>query len=66
MDYDFIPTTVFSPTEYSFVGLSEAEAHGQFEEEDVEVYHSEMTPLQFSIHKANSKTAYMKVITNKI
>lgn len=26
MDYEMIPTTVFSPTEYSFVGLSEAEA----------------------------------------
>jgi pyruvate/2-oxoglutarate dehydrogenase complex dihydrolipoamide dehydrogenase (E3) component len=26
MDYEFIPTTVFSKTEYSFVGLSEEEA----------------------------------------
>jgi pyruvate/2-oxoglutarate dehydrogenase complex dihydrolipoamide dehydrogenase (E3) component len=25
-DYKLIPTTVFSPTEYSFVGLSEEEA----------------------------------------
>ena len=26
MDYDFIPTTVFSPVEYSYVGLTEEEA----------------------------------------
>jgi thioredoxin reductase (NADPH) len=45
MDYDLIPTTVFSPTEYSFVGLSEAEAHQTYSEEDVEIYHSETTPL---------------------
>jgi len=25
-DYSYIPTTVFSPTEYSFVGLNEQEA----------------------------------------
>jgi len=25
-DYNLIPTTVFSPTEYSFIGLSEEEA----------------------------------------
>jgi pyruvate/2-oxoglutarate dehydrogenase complex dihydrolipoamide dehydrogenase (E3) component len=25
-DYTLIPTTIFSPTEYSFIGLSEEEA----------------------------------------
>jgi pyruvate/2-oxoglutarate dehydrogenase complex dihydrolipoamide dehydrogenase (E3) component len=25
-DYSYIPTTVFSPTEYSFVGMNEEEA----------------------------------------
>ena len=25
-DYSYIPTTVFSPTEYSFVGMTEEEA----------------------------------------
>lgn len=45
MDYDLIPTTVFSPTEYSFVGLNEKEAHDKFNTDDVEIYHSEVTPL---------------------
>jgi thioredoxin reductase (NADPH) len=44
-DYSFIPTTVFSPTEYSFVGLNEQEAIKEYGEESVEVYHREVTPL---------------------
>ena len=44
-DYDFIPTTVFSPTEYSFVGLSEAEAEQKYGKDGIEVYHREAVPL---------------------
>jgi thioredoxin reductase (NADPH) len=46
MSYDLIPSTVFSPTEYSFVGLNEQEALKQYGDEDVEVYHRQVTPLQ--------------------
>ena len=45
MDYNFIPTTVFSPTEYSFVGLNEEEAIKKYGDDNVEVYHREVTPL---------------------
>lgn len=45
MDYSLIPTTIFSPTEYSFVGLSEEEAIAQYGSDDIEVYHRETTPL---------------------
>ena len=61
-DYDLIPTTVFSPTEYSFVGLNEEEAIKEFGDENVEVYHREVTALQFSIVKDNMKVSYMKII----
>jgi len=44
-DYTYIPTTIFSPTEYSFVGLSEEEAIKTFGEENIEIYHREVTPL---------------------
>lgn len=44
-DYSCIPTTVFSPTEYSFVGLSEAEAEAKFGADGIEVYHREAVPL---------------------
>lgn len=57
-----IPTTIFSPTEYSFVGLSEEEAAKLYGADNIEVYHREATPLQYSIYKKNTKTAYMKVI----
>ena len=64
-DYSFIPTTVFSPTEYSFVGLSEEEAIKAHGNDNVEVYHREVTPLQLSIVKDNLKSSYMKLIVLK-
>jgi thioredoxin reductase (NADPH) len=45
MDYNLIPTTIFSPTEYSFVGLSQEEAMKKYGADDIEVYHRETTPL---------------------
>jgi len=44
-DYTHIPTTVFSPTEYSYVGLSEQEAEAKYGAEGIEVYHREAVPL---------------------
>ena len=49
-DYNCIPTTVFSPTEYSFVGLTEEEAIREHGEENIEVYHRETVPLELSIY----------------
>lgn len=65
MDLKYVPTTVFSPTEYSFVGLTEEEAAKEFGEENLEIYHREVTPLQYAIVKDNLKAAYMKVICLK-
>ena len=44
-NYEHIPTTVFSPIEYSYVGLSEEEAIAKHGEESIEVYHRETVPL---------------------
>ena len=64
MDYSYIPTTVFSPTEYSYVGLNEEEAINAYGLDNIEVYHKETVPLQWSLgHKSNS-TTYFKVIVN--
>lgn len=54
---------MFSPIEYSYVGLSEEEAIQKYGEENIEVYQKETTPLQYSIYSENTKMAYMKVIT---
>lgn len=37
MDYDNVPTTVFTPMEYGRVGLSEEMAHKKFGADDIEV-----------------------------
>lgn len=63
-DYSYIPTTIFSPTEYSFVGLNEQEAIKEYGKDNIEVYHREVTPLEFSIVKGNLKASYMKIICN--
>jgi thioredoxin reductase (NADPH) len=65
MDYDHIPTTIFSTVEYSFVGLNEEEATKQYGKDNIEIYHREVTPLEVSIYHANATTAYMKVICER-
>jgi len=62
MDYDFIPTVVFSPTEYSFLGLNEEEAIEKYGADNVDVYHRETPALETSLYTKNSKLVYMKVI----
>lgn len=57
---------MFSPTEYGYVGLNEEEAIKKHGAENVEVYHRETTPLQYSIYHDNTKVSYMKVITHKL
>jgi thioredoxin reductase (NADPH) len=45
MDYSYIPTTVFSPVEYSYVGLNEEEATERYGADNIECYLKEATPL---------------------
>lgn len=52
MDYNLVPTTVFTPIEYGCVGLTEEKAIKIYGEENVEVYLSEFTTLEVSsIHR---------------
>jgi len=48
MDYNMVPTTVFTPLEYGCVGLSEEEAESKYGKEGLEVYHAQYTPLEWS------------------
>lgn len=50
MDYDYIPTTVFSPTEYSYLGLNEEEAIKQYGKKNIEVYHRETPALETAVY----------------
>jgi thioredoxin reductase (NADPH) len=72
MDYDLVPTTVFTPLEYGCIGMSEELAVETYGEENVEVYQSYFKPLEWTVnHEEHDGVAhreenacYSKLITN--
>ncbi|KRZ14717.1 Thioredoxin reductase 2, mitochondrial [Trichinella zimbabwensis] len=62
MNYNNIPTTVFTPVEYSCVGLSEELAMEKFGPNKIEVYHASFKPLEFIPPQRVRETCYLKVI----
>eukprot|EP00536_Pseudo-nitzschia_multiseries_P008333 jgi/Psemu1/257115/estExt_Genewise1Plus.C_2100048 len=66
MDYVNICTTVFTPLEYSCVGLSEEDAIAKYGEDAIEVYHSEFLPLEWSLSQSrHDSNAFTKVVVDK-
>lgn len=66
MDYINVCTTVFTPIEYSCVGYSEDDAIAKFGVDNIEVYHKEFLPLEWSISSGRSDhLGFIKVITEK-
>ena len=72
MDYHFVPTTVFTPVEYSCCGYSEEEAGDVYDEENLEIYHMKNNPLEhYSVKRKNkdgkemNNTMFFKVICDK-
>jgi len=69
-DYKGVATTIFTPLEYSCIGLSEEEAVRDHGEENIEVYHSYFAPLESSmVQSMSGETAdkgYVKCIVNKV
>lgn len=55
------PTTVFTPLEYGCIGVSEEKAIEVFGEDNIEVYHSEFTPLEHYVPHTKYR-CYCKVI----
>ena len=67
MDYVNICTTVFTPIEYACVGLSEDAAIEKYGAENINVYHSEFMPLEWSLsHSRQGRNAYTKVIVDNM
>uniref|UniRef100_A0A914W4D5 thioredoxin-disulfide reductase (NADPH) n=1 Tax=Plectus sambesii TaxID=2011161 RepID=A0A914W4D5_9BILA len=62
MNYDMIPTTVFTPLEYGCVGLSEEAALKKFGEDECEVYHAFYGPYEYTIPHRSSEQCYTKII----
>lgn len=63
-DTDFslqVPSTFFTPLEYSFVGMSEEAATVLKGADSIEVYHAFYKPLEFTVPGRDSKNCYIKV-----
>jgi len=65
MDYDLIPSTVFTPLEYSFVGLTQDKAEEVHGESNVCVYHAFFKPLEYTLPSKSAQNCYIKVIVRK-
>lgn len=64
-DYVNVCTTVFTPLEYGCCGLSEEEAIEKFGEEDLEVYHQNFWPLEWTVAHRPENSCYCKVLCVK-
>ncbi|XP_071504045.1 thioredoxin reductase 2, mitochondrial-like [Diadema antillarum] len=62
MNYEQIATTVFTPLEYSSVGLSEEKAVERYGEDNIEVYHAFYKPLEYSVPNRSSDQCYIKAV----
>jgi thioredoxin reductase (NADPH) len=62
MDYNLIPTTVFTPIEYGCIGLSEEDAVHKYGADDIEVYHTYFKPLEYFIPDRPDNECYAKLI----
>lgn len=65
MDYYNVPTTVFTPLEYGAIGYSEEDAIAKFGEENIEVYHQNFWPLEWTVAHKPHDVCYAKLICNK-
>merc|ERR1719336_3218941 len=65
-DYVNVCTTVFTPLEYGCCGLSEEEAIAQLGEENLEVYHQNFWPLEWTVAHRPENNCYLKLICNKL
>jgi thioredoxin reductase (NADPH) len=64
VDYENIPTTVFTGLEYSHCGLSEEGAIKKYGKENIKVYHSEFVPVYWTYEPENEEKCYLKLCVN--
>jgi len=62
MDYNLIPTVIFSHPPYGVCGLSEEAAKKEFGEDNVKVYKTQFTNMYFSMLE-RKQTTFMKMVT---
>jgi pyruvate/2-oxoglutarate dehydrogenase complex dihydrolipoamide dehydrogenase (E3) component len=62
MDYETVPTTVFTPLELAAVGLTGEKAIAEYGEESVQVYHAFYHPLEFYLPGREMGSCYVKLV----
>jgi len=66
MDYRNVPTTIFTPLEYSSCGYSEEAAKDQFTEENITVIKKTFKPVEWSFSESRpAKACQVKIIIRK-
>ncbi|KAH7959366.1 hypothetical protein HPB49_010539 [Dermacentor silvarum] len=62
MDYNSVPTTVFTPLEYGCVGISEEHAIETVGKENIDVLHAFYKPLEYTVPQRDASHCYIKAI----
>ncbi|MBT7966437.1 MAG: glutathione-disulfide reductase, partial [Proteobacteria bacterium] len=65
LDYESIPTVVFSHPPIGTVGLSEKEARTKFGDENIKVYQSRFTDLYYSVTKKRVPTTVKLIVAGQ-
>lgn len=58
-------TTVFTPVEYGCIGLSEEDANAKYGAQDIEIYHTHFTPLEWTVAHREENACYVKLVCVK-
>lgn len=61
-DYKMVATTVFTPLEYGAIGYAEEDAIKEFGEDNIEVYHTNFRPLEWTVPHREDNACYAKLI----
>lgn len=62
MDFEAVPTAVFTSPEMGTVGMSEQDAKAQFGEDDIKVYRSRFRPMYYTLPGIEAKTLMKLVV----
>ncbi|WP_265457805.1 glutathione-disulfide reductase [Enterococcus sp. HY326] len=61
LDYDLIPTVIFTHPPIATIGLTEEDAWAKYGEQEVKIYQSKFTPMYFALNEHRQK-AMMKLV----
>lgn len=65
LDYDLVPTVIFTHPPIATIGLSEEAAIAKYGEEEIKVYHSRFTPMYFALNDYRQKCEMKLVCLGK-